>query len=105
MQDYVVFTYDDYQSGQNNRPYPKPPNHIVSIREERWKLAKYYDPKGRREPQWEMYDLRRDPLEKRNIAYPGHERTPTEEREMARLKRKLARVEETRLEPTSNSSS
>ena len=33
-----------------------------------------------REPQWEMYDLRRDPLEKRNIAYPGHERTPTEER-------------------------
>ena len=24
-------------------PYPKPPNHIVSIREGRWKLAKYYD--------------------------------------------------------------
>ena len=42
-QDYVVFTYDDYQSGQAHGPYPKPPNHIVSIREGRWKLAKYYD--------------------------------------------------------------
>ena len=43
VQDYVVFTYDDFQSGQSKRPYPKPPNHIVSIREGRWKLAKYYD--------------------------------------------------------------
>ncbi len=42
-QDYIVFTYDDYQSGQKSPPYPKPPNHIVSIRERRWKLAKYYD--------------------------------------------------------------
>ena len=42
-QDYVVFTYDDYQSGQASGPYPQPPNHIVSIREERYKLAKYYD--------------------------------------------------------------
>ena len=43
VQDYVVFTYDDFQSGQAHGPYPKPPNHIVSIREGRWKLAKYYD--------------------------------------------------------------
>ena len=42
-QDYVVFTYDDFQSGQASGPYPKPPNHIVSIREGRWKLAKYHD--------------------------------------------------------------
>ena len=42
----------------------KPPNHIVSIREGRWKLAKYYDVEGRRKrPQWEMYDLKTDPLE------------------------------------------
>ncbi len=32
-QDYIVFTYDDFQSGQASGPYPKPPNHIVSIRE------------------------------------------------------------------------
>jgi arylsulfatase A-like enzyme len=98
-QDYVVFTYDDYQSGQKNRPYPKAPNHIVSIREGRWKLAKYYDAKGRKRPQWEMYDLKTDPLEKRNLAFSGHKRTPTEEAEFKRLKRKLARVEKTRLKP------
>jgi choline-sulfatase len=43
VQDYIVFTYDDYQSGQKRPPYPTPPNHIVSIREERFKLAEYYD--------------------------------------------------------------
>ena len=42
-QDYVVFTYDDYQSGPGEPPYPTPPNHIASIREQRWKLARYYD--------------------------------------------------------------
>ncbi len=31
-QDYVVFTYDDFQSGQAHGPYPKPPNHIVGAR-------------------------------------------------------------------------
>ncbi len=102
-QDYVVFTYDDYQSGQPHGPYPKPPNHIVSIREERWKLAKYYDAnpkKGERKlPQWEMYDLKRDPLEKNNLARRGYKRTPLEERNYRRLRRKLARVQHTRLKP------
>jgi arylsulfatase A-like enzyme len=98
-QDYIVFTYDDFQSGQNSGPYPKPPNHIVSIREGRWKLAKYYDVNHKRRPQWEMYDLKTDPLEKKNLAFSGYERTPEQEREFKRLKRKLARVEKTRLQP------
>jgi arylsulfatase A-like enzyme len=102
-QDYVVFTYDDYQSGQPKPPYPKPPNHIVSIREKRWKLAKYYDVnpirKRRKPPQWEMYDLKRDPLERRNLAAPGYERSPLEERAYRRLRRKLAKVQKTRLRP------
>ncbi len=101
VQDYVVFTYDDFQSGQKNGPYPKPPNHIVSIREGRWKLAKYHDTnpevKKRKPPQWEMYDLKADPLEKHNIAHPEADRTETQERELKRLKAKLARVEKTRL--------
>jgi arylsulfatase A-like enzyme len=98
-QDYVVFTYDDYQSGQAHGPYPKPPNHIISIREERWKLAKYYDVKHRKRPQWEMYDLKNDPLETKNLAYKGYERSPAQEKQFQRLKRKLARVEKTRLQP------
>jgi arylsulfatase A-like enzyme len=98
VQDYVVFTYDDFQSGQKTGPYPQPPNHVVSIREGRWKLAKYYDTgENPVPPQWEMYDLKTDPLEKKNLAYSGHKRTPTQEKEFKRLKLKLAQVEKTRL--------
>jgi arylsulfatase A-like enzyme len=101
VQDYVVFTYDDFQSGQANGPYPKPPNHIISIREGGWKLAKYYDTskKKPKPPQWEMYDLKTDPLEKKNLAFEGYERSEREEAQFQRLKRKLARVEKTRLQP------
>jgi choline-sulfatase len=98
-QDYIVFTYDDYQSGQSTGPYPKPPNHVVSVRETRWKLAKYYDVEHQKPPQWEMYDLKTDPLEKKNLAYRGYKRTPVQEKHYQRLKRKLARIEKTRLHP------
>lgn len=100
VQDYVVFTYDDYQSGQKKGPYPQPPNHVVSIREGRWKLAKYYDTSENPvPPQWEMYDLKADPLERENLAYKGHKRSKKQEEEFQRLKRKLARVEKIRLKP------
>jgi choline-sulfatase len=98
-QDYTVFTYDDYQSGQSHGPYPTPPNHIVSIREHRYKLARYYDVDGRAPDQWEMYDLKADPLERVNLAYKHHKRTPHQQREYKRLRRKLARVQRTRLQP------
>ena len=98
-QTYTVFTYDDYQSGQASGPYPKPPNHIVSIRERRWKLAKYYDANHQVPKQWEMYDLKTDPLEKKNLARKGYQRTPRQQHEYERLRRKLARVQRTRLQP------
>jgi choline-sulfatase len=94
-----VFTYDDYQSGQANGPYPKPPNHIVSLRERRWKLAKYYDVHGRTREQWEMYDLKADPLQRVNLAHSGFRRTPAQQAEYERLKRKLGKIEKTRLRP------
>ena len=100
-QDYTVFTYDDYQSGQASGPYPKPPNHIVSIREERYKLARYYDADGNVPDQWEMYDLQKDPLERTNLAYKGYQRTPAEQRQYKRLRVKLAKVQQTRLQPLS----
>ena len=98
-QDYIVFTYDDFQSGQKSGPYPKAPNHIVSIREGRWKLAKYYGVGAESSVavQWEMYDLKHDPLETRNLAHPETKRTKKQDAEFARLKAKLARVEKTRL--------
>ncbi len=98
-QDYVVFTYDDFQSGQSHGPYPRPPNHIVSIREERWKLAMYYDVERKAPRQWEMYDLLEDPNEKTNLADRAYKRSPSQEKQFKRLKRKLTRVRETRLQP------
>jgi arylsulfatase A-like enzyme len=100
-QDYTVFTYDDWQSGQARGPYPQPPNHIVSIREQRYKIARYYDAAGKVPDQWEMYDLKADPLERVNLAYKGHKRTREQQRQYKRLRRKLARVEQTRLQPLS----
>jgi len=107
VQDYVVFTYDDYQSGQKNPPYPglppfpPAPNHIVSIRETRYKLAEYYDADGVVPSQWEMYDLAEDPLEITNIAFPDYPRTPEQQRQYERLRAKLAEVKATRLQPLS----
>jgi choline-sulfatase len=98
-QDYVVFTWDDWQAGQPNGPYLPPPNHIVSIREERYKLAQYYDAMGNAPSQWEMYDLQHDPLERWNIAWHDHERTDHQEQELQRLKDRLAEVQRTRLQP------
>ena len=100
-QNYTVFTYDDWQSGQSRGPYPEPPNHIISIREHRYKLARYYDADGKVPDQWEMYDLETDPLERTNLAYKGYKRTPEQKRQYRRLRRKLAHVEQTRLQPLS----
>jgi hypothetical protein len=100
VQDYIVFTFDDYQSGQPTRPYPGPLNHIVSIHEERYKLAKYNNVEHPEGPyEWEMYDRADDPLETKNLAYSGYEPTPAEQAEFVRLQQKLARVEQMRLQP------
>jgi hypothetical protein len=74
----------------------------VSIREERYKLAEYYDALGNVPSQWEMYDLEHDPLEKRNIAFHGHLRTEHQEEELRRLKERLAEVQRMRLQPLPN---
>lgn len=91
--------YDDWRSGQSRGPYPPPPNHIVSIRERRYKIARYYDTAGKVPDEWEMYDLKTDPLERINIAYKHHKRILEQRRQYRRLRRKLARVEQTRLRP------
>jgi choline-sulfatase len=99
VQDYTVFTYDDFQSGQPTPPYPTPPNHVVSIREERYKLAEYYDVAGLVPSQWEMYDFLKDPLETENLAFSGFQRTSEQQNEYERLQLKLQVVKATRLQP------
>jgi Lon protease-like protein len=59
------------------------------------RLAKYYDVEHKKRPQWEMYD----PNENTNLAYKGYQRSPAQQKQFKRLKRKLARIEKTRLRP------
>jgi choline-sulfatase len=99
VQDHIVFTYDDVRCAQNVPQLVPPPNRIISIREARYKLARYYDGDGIEPDQWEMYDLDEDPEERVNLAFPDH--TPTTEQSAARerLTAKLRDVEATRLQP------
>jgi arylsulfatase A-like enzyme len=99
VQSYTVFTFDDFQSGQASGPYVPPPNHISSIREGRYKLARYYDVTGTVPEQLEMYDLKKDPDEKKNLAAPGFKRSKEQEKQFQRLVGALANVENTRLQP------
>jgi arylsulfatase A-like enzyme len=101
VQDYVVFTWDDWQGGQKSGPYVQPPNHIVSIREERWKLAQYYGVGEDSEVpvQWEMYDLLTDPDERTNLAWEHAGRSPEQEEAYVRLRARLEEVQRTRLNP------
>ena len=46
-----------------------------------------------------MYDLKTDPYEEVNLAFEGYERTPSQEAQFLRLKKKLEKVEKTRLRP------
>ena len=99
VQDYVVFTFDDYQAGQSTGPYVRPPQHLAVVRETNWKIAKYYDPNRTKAPQWELYHPKKDPLETTNLAAPGYRRNRFEEQQYKRMRRKLAEVEATRLQP------
>ena len=100
VQDYVLFTYDDFQAGQNQGPYIPAPQHIVGIREARWKIGKYYSvAPDVAPPEFEMYCLQKDPLETTNLAYRGYTRTPEEQRQFVRLLAKLNKVQAERLQP------
>ena len=100
VQDYTVFTYDDFQSGQPAPgPYPTTPLNRVVSREDRYKLAQYYDIAGVFPNQWEMYDRLKDPLETENLAYEGFQRNNEQQRQYERLQAKLQLVKATRLQP------
>ena len=85
VQDVLHFTYED-------DPFPvSGASCIRAIVERDWKYAVYYDPFGGSPTEYEMYDLKRDPLEMTNLAHGAHN-TPEAELERARLHERLSTV-------------
>jgi len=67
VRDSVHFTYDDHQAGTARPEAPGQPNRVRSVREAQMKYTVYLDPNGRAAPEYEMYDLGRDPHEQLNL--------------------------------------
>ena len=99
VQEYTVFTYDDWQAGQAQGPYVSGANHIVSVRDPRYTLARYYAPDGSAPDEWEMYDRQTDPTEAVNLAWTGVSRDAEREAAYQRLLALLEEVDKTRLQP------
>lgn len=81
VRDAVHFTYDDHQAGTAFKDVAGQPNRIRAVRDHRMKYAVYFDPSGEAEPEYELYDLDRDPLEVDNLARsaPGRMREMAEQ--------------------------
>jgi choline-sulfatase len=67
VQDEIHFTYDDHQAATALQDVPGQPNRIRAVRTADAKFALYFDPAGKKAPEYEMYDLSRDPDESRNL--------------------------------------
>jgi arylsulfatase A-like enzyme len=91
VQDAIHFTYDDHQAGTAMTEAPGQPNRVRAVREAGAKYAVYLDPEGRATPEYELYDLERDPNEVKNLVNhrTGLVRDATAERLRARLAERL----------------
>jgi choline-sulfatase len=102
VQESILFTTDETIGSKPDStplgPIVKQPCHIRCIREAEWKFAMYFDPDHREAPQYELYDLRNDPDELRNMAAP--EAPSYDPVKVAEMQQKLdARMAETRTVP------
>ncbi|MBL4704796.1 MAG: sulfatase-like hydrolase/transferase [Flavobacteriales bacterium] len=89
VQDYIHFTYDDAYLTTPN-PADMGPCHIRCIIEDNWKYAVYFDPHYGQKAEYEMYDLKNDPLEENNLAHEKDSGAYKKERQ--RLHQRLTKV-------------
>ena len=76
VQDEIHFTYDDHQAATALQDVPGQPNRIRAVRTADAKFALYFDPAGKKPPEYEMYDLERDPEREPQPRRPRHGRGP-----------------------------
>jgi arylsulfatase A-like enzyme len=88
VQDVLHFTYEDDVFPVSGADC------IRAIVERDWKYGVYYDPFTGAKTEYEMYDLRNDPLEMTNLAHPAHATAETE-RARVRLHQRLTDVMKT----------
>lgn len=70
VQSSILFTFDDTKAGSNSMwSAVKAANRIRCIRTEDWKFDYYFDAMSAYLNQYELYDLKADPLETVNLAY------------------------------------
>ncbi len=67
VQDAVHFTYDDHQAATATTNGPGQPNRLRAVRAAGAKYVAYLDPDGKAAPEYELYDLDRDPNEAENL--------------------------------------
>jgi choline-sulfatase len=67
VQDSLHFTYDDHQAGTAMADAPGQPNRVRCLHDGLRKYAVYLDPERKMAPEYEMYDLERDPDERQNL--------------------------------------
>ena len=94
--DYIMFTFDEQAAS-----IPQPA-HLVAVRTEGYKLAKYIDYAEEItgvKPYYEMYDMKNDTNEVDNLAAPGKKRTAAQEAAFLKLKLLVEDVRKERLQP------
>ncbi len=67
VQDFTHFTFDDHQSGSAYIDVNPQPNRIRAVRSPEAMYAVYVDPSGGEPPQFELYDMTRDPDQVANL--------------------------------------
>lgn len=92
VQEEVLFTFDDHQAGSAFIDVAPQPNRIRAVRSADAMYAVYFDPSGDERPQYELYDMKRDPDQMRNLVYrdAGTVRLPGDRPLLEKMRASLA---------------
>ena len=92
VQELIHFTYDDHQAGTAMAEAPGQPNRVRCVLDGRRKYAEYLDPEGLEPPEYEMYDLERDPDERRNLVdvHSGEARSVEDRAQRSEMREQLS---------------